>query len=584
MTVSDFGERWEGACGHNKGKVIAEMCEHFGWSKQTCYRKLSAAGFESGKRRRRDAGKSSLDAGAIEMIAAMNQAGLRKNGKATMHTPTAKSIAMTNGIEVDVSNRQINRLLQDRQINAQSLRTSKPHTKMRSLHPNHVWQIDPSLCLMYYSPQKRQTIIEDHKIHKNKPEFIEKMKSVRLWRYACTDHFSGYTYVYYYQQDGENQQTNWDFFLRCAMQKKDTPFHGVPKIILWDKGSANISRAMTSALEALGVQALTHKEGAPQAKGSVENGNRRTEMAFESRLLYEPLQSVAELNRIAEAFFIAYNANYIPHYESKMKREGRLFVREQLWLQIKENELRILPDISLCRRLLANPFEERIVDDGRCISLRRHSFTGEGGLYHLGQIEVLAGQRVQVQCLAFAGQAIAVRYKDFAGQMQSVQIDKPLPVEEHSGFIATAAVIGEEFRGAADDEAEQNRKHLQKAAYPNGKKSRAVPFQYMNDGAGLTAHSHLPEVLKEHNEKLLRLPLRGVPVALGYAQIFEAEYSLPEALTKLKSQLEDNKYEYSKTYVELVRAQMRGGKITEAKLEGIFQCITEENSEYSKHA
>ena len=566
--------RWQKAAAKQKGEVIDEMAATFGWSRNKCYRTLAALGFTSGRKKRSDAGKSSMDEETLRMVAAMNREGLRKNGKATMHTPNAASILQTNGIAVPVSNRQVNRLLKEKQLNAQTLRRPKPHGRMRSLHPNHVWQIDPSLCLMYYDKKKGQTLIEEEELHRNKPAFIEKMRDCRLWRYVCTDHFSGMTYVYYYKVRGEDQATGYDFFLRCATKKENNPFHGVPKILLWDKGSANISKAMVAALGSLGVRTITHRRGAPQVKGSVENGNRRVETVFESRIKYEAVPSVEELNDGVEAFFIAYNANLVPYYDSRLKRIGAYCARAKIWRSIKTEELRLLPDITVCRRLLVQSAEDRVVGDDRCISLSRHVFNGAGGCYPLGTIEVVAGQKVQVQCLAYEGAAILVHYQDFSGAQQTVHIAEPLPVDERSGFIATAPVIGEEFRSVGDDKPEIERKRLEQAAHPQGKNANSIPFGHLNDGRGLVAHSHLAEIVREAGRDSVNP--KGKTIRLFPTSIYPKEYSLVEGLTLLKSKLEQNGYEYRKEYVGLVQGCMKGGKIAEHSLEGIYQEITED--------
>ena len=582
MAISDFGQRWEGACGHAKGKVIAEMCEHFGWSKQTCYRKLAAAGFESGKKKREDKGQSSMSKEDLQILSGMLREGIRKNGKAQLGIPEARSIMAMNGFDMNVGNRQLARLLEQLGMSAKTLRTPRAHTHLQSLHPNHVWQLDPSFCTLYYLKSGKQVIIEDDEAYKNKHDIYAKLqkKNAKVWRYVLTDHYSGYTFVRYYQTDGETQQVAFDFFLQAAAKKEHNPFCGVPKILLWDKGSANKAKAMTSALNALGVEVISHAVGKSNVKGSVENANNRVECSFEIRLRFEPLHSIEELNSAAEAYFIAYNANLIEAKDCRLKRQGNYLVREKLWLSIKQDELRILPDISLCRQLLARPAEVRTVRKDGCISVVHH-FTGESGLYLIAN--VVPGDKINVQCLAYEGAAILVHYRDVEGQKQTQRIKEPLPIND-AGFVATAAVIGEEYKAAPNDQNEKQRQQLEKLAHPNGKKKSSVPFAHLNEGRGLQSHNQIIGAVNRHNEKLLRLPLRGVPVALGDAQIFEAEYNLPEALARLKNELEESGHKYSKTYVELVRKQMRGGKITEAKLEGIFQFIAEENGEYSKHA
>ena len=63
---------------------------------------------------------------------------------------------------------------------------------LRSLHPNHVWQIDASLrpvYLMRASKGDNGLRIMDHTdFYKNKPANVIKVINESLWRYVVTDH------------------------------------------------------------------------------------------------------------------------------------------------------------------------------------------------------------------------------------------------------------------------------------------------------------------------------------------------------------------------------------------------------------
>ncbi len=586
MSVEDFGKRWQAARGQGqaKGLVIAEMVSTYGWSKQTCYRKLAEAGFRSNKKKRSDAGTSSMKENDLLILSAMLQEGLRTNGKAQLLVPEARSIMAINGFTIPISNRQLNRLLKQLKLDMQSLKTPKIHSHLQSLHPNHVWQIDPSFCTIYYLKNGQQVIIEDSEAYKNKHDIYEKLKKnqAKVWRYVMSDHYSGYTFVRYYQTHGENQQVAFDFFLQAAMKKERNPLCGVPKIILWDKGSANTSKAMIAALTALGVKVLTHAVGKSNVKGSVENANNRVECSFETHLRFNPLHSVEEINIAVEAYFIAYNANLLPERDSRLERKGKR-VRTELWLEIKESELRFLPELTICRRLLVKPAEQRTVKNDGCIDLR-HTFYKQGGSYLVAPLGLVPGDKVQVQCLAYDGAAILVHYRDKQGRAQTSRIEKPLAVN-NAGFIASAAVIGKQYK-VADDRNEQNRKKLESLAHPEGKKKNAKPFAHLNEGQGLQTHNQIIATVNQYNEKLLHMPLRGNSIGLGQTQIYQVSYSLIEALTWLKNKLESNNYQYSKEYVGLVKGQMKEGKIEEADLEGIYQKITKEDTDvlYFKEA
>ena len=82
--------------------------------------------------------------------------------------------------------------------------TARTTTELRSLHPNHVHQIDPSLCLLYYTPGGKQHLMTESKFYKNKLDAYAKVK-LKCWRYVRYDHASGVVDVRYYEAEGENQ-------------------------------------------------------------------------------------------------------------------------------------------------------------------------------------------------------------------------------------------------------------------------------------------------------------------------------------------------------------------------------------------
>ncbi|WGK69464.1 transposase family protein [Candidatus Haliotispira prima] len=584
MTPEDFGKRWQDAQGRARGEIIAQMMQAFAWSKQTCYRKLSELGYKSGRKRREDAGVSAVSAENLLVLASMLREGLRDSGKEQLKIPEARSIMAMNGYEVEVSNRQLSRLLQEPEWNMKKLKQPKPHAHLRSLYPNHVWQIDPSYCTMYYLRSGRQVILDNKELYKNKHEMYEKLAKAKLkiWRYVCVDHYSGCIFTHYFNARGENQENLFEFFLSACSKKKDNPLHGVPEFLMMDKGSANTAKAMIVALSSLGVRVLTHQAGNSRTKGAVEKANDIVETTFEIRLKFEPLHSIEELNIACSAYFIAFNANAVPHRNSQINRPGGCFVRETLWLQIAVKQLRLLPDMALCRRLLVEPAQERQVQADMCISYMQHPFAKskglQGGLYSVGHLPVSVGQKVLVQALAFDGAAILLRYQTPEGREETAQIAEPLAVDG-AGRLATSAVIGAQFEAVADDRQEKLRKQFEQLAHPQGKKPKATPFAHVNAGKGLQSHNQMIAAVHQHRREVKTIPKQGSPVNLGTVQIYEPEYSLPEALSKLRAMLEAEGRGYSKDYVALVQNALKRDKIPQGKLEELFRCITEANNE-----
>ena len=91
--------------------------------------------------------------------------------------------------------------------------------------------------------------------------------------------------------------------------------HGAPKILVWDKGSANTATGIKRVLEAIGVAQHPHTTEHPEAKGQVEQANNLIERQFEARLRFEPRNTVEKLN--AAAWVWCYGSRYfggsVPH-------------------------------------------------------------------------------------------------------------------------------------------------------------------------------------------------------------------------------------------------------------------------------
>jgi hypothetical protein len=135
-----------------------------------------------------------------------------------------------------VSNAHLGRLLRQRNLHAAAMKQAAPAVSMKSLHPNHVHQVDPSYCVLYYLPKRGggaesfiQRIAGDDEFYKNKPQNFERAASFRVWRYVLTDHYSGTLMVRYYQSAGESVENLYDFLLWCWSRHQNRPFHGVPK-------------------------------------------------------------------------------------------------------------------------------------------------------------------------------------------------------------------------------------------------------------------------------------------------------------------------------------------------------------------
>lgn len=133
---------------------------------------------------------------------------------------------------------------------------------------------------------------------------MEKVK-LKVWRYVRYDHASGAIDVRYFEAAGENQHSLFEFLQHTWGKHEQRLSHGVPEILLWDKGSANAtSTGVKRLLDALGVQHETHAAHHAWVKGGVESGNWIVERHFEavsrmSRLPASSNSTPARLNGCA---------------------------------------------------------------------------------------------------------------------------------------------------------------------------------------------------------------------------------------------------------------------------------------------
>ncbi|MCX8701666.1 hypothetical protein J3U11_11330, partial [Gilliamella sp. B2840] len=177
--------------GHGqRGQILDEAQTFLGYSRQTIYRQLKkVCGWSSERKARTDKGKIFVSTDSLLALATMNRESVRDNGKQTMFTTTARGILEQNGHEINVSNATLNRLMRQRKLNVKAQQAANPVQSLRALHPNHVHEIDPSLCLIYYMKNK-QHIMRDRDFYKNKLENYAKVK-YKVWRYTLYDKASG---------------------------------------------------------------------------------------------------------------------------------------------------------------------------------------------------------------------------------------------------------------------------------------------------------------------------------------------------------------------------------------------------------
>jgi len=486
------------AAGHGeRGPIVAAAQEFLGWSPQTIYRQLRAAcGWSAHRKARADKGSTSVAGTALTMLGAAQREGIRDNGKQTLFTTTARGILEQNGVAFQVGNAQLNRLMRARKLNVAAQRRVAPVQSLRALYPNHVHEIDPSLCLIYYM-NGRQHIMRDREFYKNKLENYAKVK-YKVFRYVAYDRASGLIVPWYVEAAGENQHALFDFLMFAWSRQPGRLFHGVPRCVLWDKGTANTSAAIKNLLLHLEVSPLEHEAGHSRVKGGVENANNIVETQFESRLRFEPVADIRELNEHAAAWANAYNANLIPGQDTRLRRDGlaQPLARYDLWQLITAAQLRLLPAVEVCRALMASREQERKVKPKLTVEFK-HPDADRPLHYSVAGLDgVHVGDTVQVRALVYGDCAIQIQAPRYDGEMLTYRIE-PERGYDRFGQSLAGSVVGEEYKAMPDTTIERAAKDMDALAYPGmnadevkaARNKKVTPF-----GNRLDAHSYLQKI------------------------------------------------------------------------------------------
>lgn len=440
-----------------RGKIVTRAATMLQCSTDRVYRGLREAGFSSGRNRRQDAGTRCVALDEAKAVAAMMVESSRANGKRLLSASTALEIAQENGlVSAAATPGTFLRVMRENGLHPNQLSRATPHTTMRSLHPNHVWQFDVSVCVLYYLDKGGLAVMDEKRFYKNKPANVARVANLRVLRYVVTDHFTGAFYVHYFQAAGEDQETLFKFLMEAFAERshpKD-PFHGVPFMLVWDAGSANQAHLIRNLLDRLQVKHWAHEPGRPRAKGQVEKTHDLIEREFEGRLFMVNIQNIDELNAKAHAWMRVFNG------DRDHTRTGR--TRYGLWQTIRAEQLRLCPPRELCEQLLSTKPEARTVKGNLVVS---YAVKGYGPAnYSVAHVPgVRVGESVMVTVNPYRAPSIFVLGEDENGEEKVYEC---APIErDAAGFPVDAPVFGERYAAKPDTDTDQHRKQMAKVVY-----------------------------------------------------------------------------------------------------------------------
>ena len=447
-----------------KQAIYAAACAELGMSAATLHRHLGKITVKPERKQRSDAGDVSLTREEAVVISALLMTSHRKSLKRLMSIGQAVDVARANGEvraeRVDpatgevtpLSDSAIARALRRYNLHPDQLNRPTPAVELKSLHPNHVWQVDASLCVLYYLNARTESesglqVMERDKFYKNKPANLKRIEADRVWSYEITCHHSSAIYLEYVM--GAESGTNLSGCFINAIQKRDgDPFHGVPQILMMDMGSANTSGLFANLARRLQDKTIAHAPGNARATGQVEKARDLIERSFESGLRLRPVRDLAELNAQAQRWATWFNATKVH------SRHGK--TRYDQWMTITAEQLRIAPPVEVCQALLTETPETRKVSDFLTVSYKGREFNVAG------VPNVMVGEKLHITLNPWVQDAAMVVDTDADGAELLHSI--PLVVRDDAGFRSDANVIGEDWKRPANTQLEANRAEVERFA------------------------------------------------------------------------------------------------------------------------
>ena len=522
---------------HGQGQTLCKSAaQELGMSLATLYRKLKEVRVSAPRKRRADAGQSALSREEALLISAAIMESARRNEKRLYALGDAVEALRASGMiraeTLDkktgelrpMSTSAIARALYNYRLHPDQLLAPAPATELASLHPNHVWQIDASLCVLYYlkpSADSRANglqVMDAATFYKNKPKNLLRVAMDRVWSYEITDHTCGWIYLEYVMgaESGENMTS----VLINAMQERGGAdvMHGKPVAVMMDPGSANTGAMARNLCRSLGIQMIVHAPGSARVTGQVENARNIIERKFEAGLRFQPVADLAELNALAKKWRCHFNATAVH------SRHGK--TRTAMWLSIRQEQLIKVPSVEVCRQLaVAEP-------ERRKVSAKLH-VKFQGAEYDVSGVP---GVMVHEHVLITRNP-----WRDDSAQVVSVDADGhevyylvPVVARNELGFDVTAPVIGEAFKRHAETPAQVARKEAAKLAMgvdtqeelDAARKAKTIPF-----GGQLKPYQHIDDA-----QLPTFMPRRGTQHDLATPTVVSPPLSVFAAAKRLQAE------------------------------------------------
>ncbi|MDT3707461.1 MAG: integrase [Thiobacillus sp.] len=511
-----------------KTDYLRQAAEQIGVSYATLYRKLNEFGVCSGRKQRADAGQITVSRADAQLVSTVLMESMRRNNKRLMSIQQAMEILIANGRIaagtldettgelVRTSASTMARALRQYKLHPDQLLQPAPVTELASLHPNHVWALDASLCVLYYLRREAESnrglqVMDAEVFYKNKPRNVAKIEHDRVWRYVFSDHTSGAFYLEYVL--GAESGPNLTHCFINAIQEGNGVLHGVPWLVMMDPGSANTGAVFKNLARALSIELIVNSVGNARGKGQVEKTHDIVERNFESGLKFAAVSSLDELNAQAWRWMQVFNGQAVH------SRTGRS--RYAVWMEIEQAQLRKAPPVEVCRELANTAAQTRKVSSRLTISFNNDDYdvSGVPGL--------IVGDTVSFVRNPWRPETVQVLWTNADGR-EAYHVAEKVQRDDY-GFPVNAPVIGEGYRARAETEAQANAKENERLAMgastqteaEAARKGRALAFGGELDPYKPVTDAVLPTYLPKRGTQL------NVPTPV---QVETKPYTLIEAM------------------------------------------------------
>ncbi len=456
-----------GPCTGARGVIVKRLAATLGVSVNTAYRYLKRyAGWSSGKKPRRGKGETCVPENLCRRIAEL-MLFPRANGKQVMTLKLAVNIAKSNGEGIAdpetgeiimPSVETISRAMRQYGCHPEQLKKGKPTGRVRSLHPNHTWLLDASVCILYrIRGTKRVVFLDERSYNAKKPKNLVEIGNRRIVRYVVIDHTSNAFYVRYEQAAGETAEGVLRTLIEFMANRGDhDPAHGLPCILYTDPGPANTASLITNFCKQLDVRLIHHAPGVANATGAVEVHQDIIEKQFESRLRFMDVPDVAFLQSEAD--------RWRRHFCARAEHSRLKTTRNAAWLSIKEEQLRTVPRDVL--EAIAQWKEERRnagTDFVISVDTRTHYGVRQYDLRELAYHGLNANESVRVLLNPFKAPEIVAVLDMPDGTEKRFSI-APMEKDEY-GQDTSAPVFGEGYRAMPKTRTEKVLEEIKMQAY-----------------------------------------------------------------------------------------------------------------------